>query len=40
MIAYAVFGILVTIVFILAPPRWPSHCPIGKRRATDSVNKS
>src|SRR5271169_2872038 len=23
MVVYALFGILVTIVFILAPPRWP-----------------
>jgi hypothetical protein len=25
MVAYAMFGILVAIVFILAPPRWPGH---------------
>jgi hypothetical protein len=25
MVAYAGFGILVAIVFILAPPRWPGH---------------
>ena len=24
-VAYAVFGILVASVFILAPPRWPRH---------------
>ena len=24
-VAYAIFGILVAIVFILAPPRWPGH---------------
>ena len=27
MVAYAVFGILVAIVFILAPPRWPAIAP-------------
>ncbi len=25
MVAYAMFGIFVAIVFILAPPRWPGH---------------
>jgi hypothetical protein len=24
-VAYAVFGLLVTVVFILAPPRWPGR---------------
>jgi hypothetical protein len=35
MVAYAVFGILVTIVFILAPPRWP-----GRRIAASAMPRA
>ena len=37
MIAYAEFGVLVTVVLILAPPEIaaPSHHRFGKRLVTD-----
>jgi len=30
-VAYAMFGILVTIVFILAPPRWLVIAPLPRQ---------
>jgi hypothetical protein len=33
MVAYAVFGMLVAIVFILAPPRWPGGSTAASARA-------
>ena len=34
-VAYALFGILVAIVFILAPPRWP-----GRRTAASAIPRA
>jgi hypothetical protein len=37
MAAYAVFALLVAIVFILAPPRWPGRCPATSASAARRI---
>ena len=40
MVAYAMFGILVAIGFILAPPRWPRYRTAASASAGSQKNSS